>query len=154
MKKIITATLLASCGLACGTAQATLSPGTSGQGTNGAALSSTSFIYDVQETTAAPVYVTTKLAGNEAQVGDVLAKTTFKVPQGVASAKVEAEIVGSNSNSNLGYAFSADGSSGTAGYNVATGMTPGETANIVLLKKAALNTGPTTVTYNVTTYID
>ncbi|EAX7733454.1 hypothetical protein FNH79_09970 [Salmonella enterica subsp. diarizonae] len=154
MKKIITATLLASCGLACGTAQATLTPATSGEGHTGATLSATSFIYDVQETTAAPVYVTTKVAGNEAQIGDVLAKTTFKVPQGVATAKVVAEFVGSNDSNNLAYAFSADGSSGTPDQNVATGMTAGETANIVLLKKAALTSGPTTVTYNVTTYTD
>ncbi|EAA8665401.1 hypothetical protein [Salmonella enterica] len=152
MKKIITATLLASCGLACGTAQATLTPAASGEGNSNPASSATSFIYDVQETSAAPVYVTTKVAGNEASIGDVLAKTTFKVPQGVMSAKVTAGFVGSNDSSKLGYAFSADGNSGTAGQYVATGMTAGETANIVLLKAAELASGPTTVTYNVTTY--
>ncbi|EGG6871744.1 hypothetical protein HI993_000005 [Salmonella enterica] len=152
MKKIITATLLASFGLACGTAQATLTPATSGEGNAVAGSSATSFVYDVQETSAAPVYLTTKVAGNEASVGAVLAKTTFKVPQGVASAKVLATFVGSNDSSKLSYAFSTDGSSGTSGQNVATNMTAGETANIVLLKSAELASGPTTVTYNVTTY--
>ncbi|EIE5010041.1 hypothetical protein K8N77_004334 [Salmonella enterica] len=152
MKKIITATLLASCGLACGTAQATLTPAQSGEGNTGATLSSTSFIYDVQETTTAPVYTTKKIAGDEVRVGAVLADTSFVVPNGAISAKVEATFNGSNSNSTLGYAFSSNGSSGTDGENVATGLTTGETAHIVLLKKTTLTNGPTTVTYNVTTY--
>ncbi|EGO1728206.1 hypothetical protein ITO53_003169 [Salmonella enterica] len=153
MKKLTLAVAAATLAMAA-TAYATPTFNTAGTaGTEGAYTSSTSFVYTANSNTAAPIYVTNIVAGNEKVAHGVLADTTFNVPTGVKAAKLEATFSGVNGGA-LEASFASDASSVSNPNNGATTLTDGEQLHILLQNTAGneLAAGATTVTYNVTTY--
>lgn len=151
MKKIIAIAALAST-LTAGAFAAT--PASSSLETSNPVSTGTSFIYDAQEPSVALVFDTTILTNNTtaANPGDALAKTHFKTAGASTTYKVDASFAGANTDAQLEAAFSSDGATATSKNVYLTGAAPNEDANILLLKKAALNPGSTTVTYTVTGY--
>ncbi|EBQ4755144.1 hypothetical protein LE36_16695 [Salmonella enterica subsp. diarizonae] len=156
MKKIITCTLLAAAASLAQPVFATPTFNTSGQhGSTGAQTNSTSFVYDKQEPTTALVFTTHVVAGQESAQHGVVADTTFTVPNGVVSAFLEPTYYGANQGK-LEASFAADTNPVSVVNNGAKTLTSGETLHILLQNATTgdLNSGPTTVTYNVTTYTD
>ncbi|EHK1059678.1 hypothetical protein J4S57_003392 [Salmonella enterica] len=151
MKKIIAIAALAST-LTAGAFAAT--PASSSAEMSNPVSTGTSFIYDSQEPSVALVFDTTILPINPsaAQTGDALAKTHFKTAGASTTYHVEASFAGANTGTQLEAAFSSNGTTADRGNVYLTNATANEDANILLLKKAALNAGTTTVTYTVTGY--
>ncbi|ECI0840816.1 hypothetical protein AU892_27330 [Salmonella enterica subsp. diarizonae] len=154
MKKIITCTLVAAVASLSLPVLASATFDTSGEGNTGGHTTSTSFVYDSTTPTTSPVFTTNLVAGQEEDHHGVLADTTFLVPAGVASAKLGSDFVGVNSASNLEATFAADTNAVASVKTVAKTLTSGEKLHILLQNSGggALNSGATTVTYNVTTY--
>lgn len=151
MKKIIAIAALTASSLSCAYAA---TPATAPQTQENGVVSSTQFIFDAQQSTVAPVYTNQVITADalNAPLNSALAKTTFKTDGTSTSYKVEATYSGENSQTNLEAAFSTDGTTATSGQTALNGVSGKEDAYILLLKKAALNAGSTTVTYTITGY--
>ncbi|EBG6880261.1 hypothetical protein FJC35_12480 [Salmonella enterica] len=153
MKKIITCALVAVAAAVAQPAFAVTFNNTTTTGNAGPKTTSTSFTYDSQAPTTAPVYATSIVKGNETKNHGVVADTTFVVPTGVVSAKLEHVFTGVNSG--VLEATLSDASTSVANVNDAVqALTGGETLHILLQNTAgsALQPGATTITYNVTSY--
>ncbi|ECG0448575.1 hypothetical protein DER61_26500 [Salmonella enterica] len=151
MKKIIAIAALTASSLSCAYAA---TPANSPATESHAVISTTQFIFDAQQTTVAPVFTTQVLTGDamSATTGTALAKTSFKTNGTSTSYKVVANYAGENNDSNLEAAFSINGTTATPDDIALNDVSGQEDAYILLLKKAALNAGTTTVTYTITGY--
>lgn len=151
MKKIIAIAALAST-LTAGAFAAT--PAQTSTESANPVSTGTTFNYDATEPSVAIVYDTVVLTNNPSQVsaGTALAKTHFKTAGQSTTYKVDASFAGANSATQLEAAFSSNGTTANSKDVYLTGAVSNEDANILLLKKADLNTGSTTVTYTVTGY--
>ncbi|ECG8813161.1 hypothetical protein FOE31_14995 [Salmonella enterica] len=153
MKKLTLAVAAATLAMAA-TAYAEPAFNTTGDaGDQGEYTSSTSFVYNTTASTAAPVYQTNIVLGNETKPHGVLADTIFSVPAGVKSAKLVATFSGDNATA-LEASFAGNNSSVTTAQNGVTGIGAGDTLHILLQNTVgdALAAGATIVTYNVSTY--
>lgn len=155
MKKLTLAVAAATLAMAA-TAYATPVFNTAGTaGRSDPNTSSTSFVYTTNPSTAAPIYDTHIVEGNEAKPHGVLADTRFDVPAGVQSAKLVATFSGVN-NEALEASFADNATSVTNAQYGATGLSEGNHLHILLQNTTGnkLAAGATIVTYNVTTYTD
>ncbi|EDS4948860.1 hypothetical protein BWQ08_002232 [Salmonella enterica subsp. enterica serovar Redlands] len=150
MKKILAIATLTAASIT--SAHATVTPTSSNSVQSNAVVNIYSFDYDATAPSVAPQFDTVVKDVNPttAVPNTVLADTRFTV-DGVSTVyEVAAAYHGANLNS-YAAAFSSNGNAGSQTDKYAT-VERGDVAHIVLLKKADVTPGTTTVTYTVTGY--